>query len=378
MRSARKYLIFVLTGLVLGAGSFFSQTGAEKFGWPAFFEEIYHLPSPTGYEEAMVKKIQAVLGEKGRFSRDNLGSLYFSAGPDSAQIAIISPLDESGYVISGWERNGYLRVDRVTPAPHPFWDSFPAGHPVEILTSRGVVEGVWAVPSLHIFPRERRGELNPPFNLEKAYIDIGAQSIEEIKSRGIQRLDPVLMKHRLVKLAGGQLAGPYLGGKACLASGLAAALDYLTMPQKNGSGVVFAWVAQSKFLTRGYRRRSSLGTFRAAQVLASPQVILVWPLPEGAPELPGIEIKRGPVLWTSSPALESKIRRAASQRNIPLQVLKEFSSAFLRPFKESHREVAVLGLPVRFLDTPSEVITRKDWQALTALLQGLTHSGGRP
>jgi len=83
-------------------------------------------------------------------------------------------------------------------------------------------------------------------------------------------------------------------------------------------------------------------------------------------------------LWSSSTQLKSKIEEVARSKNISWQNLSDFSSAFLWPFQQSGCEVAVLGLPVRFLDTPSEVIVPRDWQALTVLLQGLIHSGGRP
>lgn len=378
MHWLRKYLILVLSGLILVSSHLFGQKERTQSVFPAFFKEIYRLPCPSGYEEAMVKQIQSILGKTGRFFRDNLGSLYFSSSQSSSQLAIISPLDEAGYVISGGERNGYLRVDRVTPAPHPFWDTFPAGHPVEILTSQGVVEGVWTVPSLHIFPRDRRSELNRPFSLEKAYIDVGAQSLEEIKAKGIQWLDPVVLKHQLVKLAGGQLAGPYLGGKACVASVLAVAKEDVSSSQRPQTEVIYAWLAQSKFFSRSFRQRTSLGAIQAARVLSSPQVIIVWPLPEGDPQLPSIELNHGPVLWSSSTQLKSEIEEVARSKNISWQNLSDFSSAFLWPFQQSGCEVAVLGLPVRFLDTPSEVIVPKDWQALTVLLQSLIHSGGRP
>ena len=154
------------------------------FSYPAeisfekLLEEIFSVPSPSGYEQFMVKKILQNLPQGLFTEMDNLGSLYLTMGKGTQSFALLACMDEVGYIVSGINEEGYLRLDRVVPAPHMLYDSFHLGQPMLIWTEKGAVSGVLALPSVHILSREGRQQLQR-FSLDQAFLDIGVQSRRE-------------------------------------------------------------------------------------------------------------------------------------------------------------------------------------------------------
>ena len=67
---------------------------------------------------------------------------------------------------------------------------------------------------------------------------------------------------------------------------------------------------------------------------------------------------------------------AAAAAGTSLQVLTAPDSSLALPFAAAPAEVVTLALPVRFLNTPSEVVAAKDLQALRDVLERFLRSGG--
>jgi hypothetical protein len=74
--------------------------------------------------------------------------------------------------------------------------------------------------------------------------------------------------------------------------------------------------------------------------------------------------------------MQDRIQQSARNKGIPLQVAPKYSSSVMIPFLSNHDEVIGLFLPVKFSQTPSEVIDTKDLNSLSHLLYGLLHDGG--
>ncbi len=58
-------------------------------------EEMFSVPSPTGYEEPMVEKIIKLLPQECTTERDNMGSLYLHLGKREPRMTFLSDMDES-------------------------------------------------------------------------------------------------------------------------------------------------------------------------------------------------------------------------------------------------------------------------------------------
>lgn len=189
----------------------------------AHIRTLNAIPAVTGSEDRLAAKIREMLSGRLNVETDNLGSIYVRSGKGEPGQAVLAPLDEFGWFVSGVTADGYLRLDRAAAPPHALVDSFLMGHAVVISTRSGLQNGVVAQPSMHLLTRERRDELQKGISLDLVYIDVGARSEEEVKGKGIEYLDAVSFRPDLVTLANDRLAGPGLGHKAICAALAAAA-----------------------------------------------------------------------------------------------------------------------------------------------------------
>ncbi len=333
--------------------------------------EIFPVASPTGYEESMVSAIQKFLPADFSFERDSLGSLYSALGEGGEGLAVLTGIDEIGYIVSGFDSRGYLHLDRIVSIPTPLYDSFQFGHPLTIWSSTGPISGVLTLPSLHIVSREMRSDLQNVFSLENALVDIGVRSKKEAQSKGIEMLDPVTPLARISRLAGERKSGPSLGTKVCISLLLdaAAKLSLKNPAQKT----TFVWMAQTKYPARRSRPRAALGAVLAKRNLTARKFLIVGVYSMESQVDNHVSLGAGPVLVTSEDSdseLEKKIINIASRIDIPLQSADNFGSMLLAPFL-SEKNFSGLFVPVKFSGTPNEVVDFRDVQSLTNLILSL-------
>lgn len=347
---------------------------AEESSLLKLAETLFTVPSPTGYEEPMVEAINGILPQGFQSRRDNLGSLYLRSGKQPSRQAVCTPMDEAGYFVSGINPDGYLRLDKVAFGP-PLIDSFHLGHPMIVWTEDGPVEGVLSLPSLHILSPEVRKEFQERPSLELAFLDIGAGSEAEARKRGIVMLDAVTPWRELTHLAGTKMAGHSLGLKFCAALVLDMAAYFSKSRTPNPS---FVWMAQTRFPLRRSHPRSALGALRVSRELETDSIIIVDVFPCDAENQREITIGDGPVLVYSGEKgakIGDRIRKLSRSKDIPLQVVPDYSSFVMNPFLSAHEEIIGLLLPVKFLDTPSEVVDTQDAENIKSLLLALLEEG---
>jgi putative aminopeptidase FrvX len=359
-----------LLALFLAAG-----LDAEESSLSRLAETLFIVPSPTGYEWRMAEIIEGNLPAGYITRQDNMGSLYAGTEKKGSRLAVCTPMDEAGYFVSGINPDGYLRLDKPVSGPDLI-DSYHLGHPMMVWTERGPVEGVLALPSLHILSPEMRRELEAGPGLEFAYLDIGASSESEAREKDVSMLDAVTPWRELARLAGGKLAGYSLGLKYCAALVLDLAKN--RSPSQNPD-LTFVWMAQTKFPLRRSRPRSALGALCASRELESESnVIVVDIFPCDAESERKITIGNGPVLAYSGKKgarIGEKARILAQKNGFPLQIVPDYGSSVMNPFMPTHEEVIGLLLPVKFSDTPAETIDTRDADILRSLLLALLDEG---
>jgi putative aminopeptidase FrvX len=343
----------------------------EEILFETLLEEIFSVPSPSGYEHFMTRKIQQYLPQGLVAEKDNMGSLYLTAGKGNQPLTLLACMDEVGYIVSGINEEGYLLLDRVVPAPHQIYDSFHVGHPMLVWTEKGAVSAVMAIPSVHILSREGRQQLQS-FSLDQAFLDIGARSKNEVTEKGVRMLDAVTPVPELTRLTGDRIAGSSLGSKtsSALLLHLAAKIGVGKLAQET----TFIWMAQTKFLARGSRPRAAMGALRVKMNLNPENVLIIDIIPVERAGQSEISLGKGPVLAypeKSGSKLRERIGEIAKQNGIPLQYLPGFESSLMSPFSSGETDVLTLGLPVKFSSTPVEVLDLKDILALEKLLSGL-------
>jgi putative aminopeptidase FrvX len=360
----------VLTIAVLLAAAALSSAVDVK----VLIKDFHSTPAATGNEDLLAAKIAALLPKPFLMESDNLGSLYARLGGSIAVgTAVLAPLDEFGYVVSGMTADGYLRLDRAAALPSPVFDSFLMGHPVILSTRKGLRQGIVVQPAMHVLSRELRDTIANAFSLDLVYVDIGVRSEAEAKERGIEILDAVTLWPDLSTLAADRWAGPNLGQKTVCAV-LASAAGTVGAAAKPPAATL-VWMAQTKLTARG--TRGSLGATRARNKL-TPKYALVLDSVSAERDEKSPALGKGPVLVLLKDApspLRTAIESAAARMKIPLQVSLQPQAPLLAPFGVEGMDGIGLALPVKFAGTPSEVVDLKDVQALTDLVTSLLLSG---
>jgi len=339
-------------------------------------KELFAVPSTTGNEDQLAAKIRGLLPKNVVVEEDGLGTIAVRfRGPEGPTL-VLAALDGYGHMVSGITPDGYLTVDRPVAPPHARFDAYLLGQPVVVSTARSPVQGVVSQPALHLLTQERRKALVEGFSLENAFIDIGVRSEKEARAKGVEILDAVTCPPVLTELAGDQWAGPALGMKAVAA----VLVDIAAAPaaEPPGGETVVAWAAQTKFAARGRGARPALGAARAKAKWQPRRTVIVdvvaagksdgFPFPGGGPVL--IQAKDEPS------SLRQALVKLAADTKISLQFLTVADSPLALPFAGPSSEVLTVALPVRFLNTPSEIVDLKDLQALRDLLAAFLAKGG--
>jgi putative aminopeptidase len=289
--------------------------------------------------------------------RDAFGNVVLTLGSGKPRRLVACALGEPGFIVTGIEEDGFLRVVPATgtmPAG-ALWTQSHEGNVVRVGGARGWIPGAVAVRSVHLM--QDGGPPEKPLTPEGIYIDVGAESAAETTESGVRLLDPVALLRRPVRLAGDLTSGPSAAQKAaCVALADAA--------RRTGRGpgrgtAVFAWT------TNDHLNAAGLAHLLRGQAPFE-EVILMrpgfgWQQEDGKDvfrplPLPGIGI-------LGAGHLSPEIRELTAAPH-----LDRFAGAF-RPGKTwGSARVGYLGLPARYPGTPVETISLRDVKTLSNTL----------
>ena len=362
----KKLVVFALAA---SAWALYGTVNLAGQNLETLIKEIFAVPSPTGYENVLSIKIQGYLPKEWRVDRDNVGSLYaFPAVKAEPNLVVATALDEFGYFVSGIAPDGYLRIDRAASEPVAIFNSFLLGHVMSVTTKKGALAALCSLPAIHIMPREMRDRLSRGITLNDIYLDIGVRSEDEAREKGVEILDAVTPWPDLAELEGRKWAGPSLAVKSGAA--VLAALAQDLKGRKPASEAVLVWLAQTRFSARSQDVRGALGAVRLKNRLKPAQVVLIDAVAADG-DGGNVFIGKGPVLVQPREGvsrLRQKMEEAAVKAHIQLQAMGAYESTLVGPFLKDTEDLLILGLPVKFKATMSEVIDLKDVQSLKDLL----------
>ncbi len=169
----------------------------------------------TGRESLAASYLQSILPDH-NLQKDKLGNLYVVIGKGEPKKLITTPLDEPGYVISEIQEDGFIRIAPLGSGYEGnLYHQFLQGHEIIIQSEEGIVNGVATLPSMH-YERLRKVRVNsrPVVGWQDIFIDIGANSSEEVARRGIQLLDPVTLNKKISVVKNSLVTGPAMRTKA--------------------------------------------------------------------------------------------------------------------------------------------------------------------
>ena len=332
-----------------------------------FLKELTMLPGVSGNEKCVRKYMEKELASiADSVSRDNLGSIAFEfkGSSSSPRVLIVGHLDEIGFMVHSINKNGLINFTSLGG-----WDPRTLmSSPVEIINREGerVVGLIGSVP-VH-FLKDTSGKLS----IDDMYIDIGAESDEEVKN--------------LFKIRKGDFIVPvthfaHIERKDCLISkafddrvGIAVAIE---------AGKLFKNKSHPNTLYCAGSVQEEVGT-RGAQTIAQlvkPDIAIVL---EGAPgdDFPrnseeaqakknaGVQIRMLDPTMITNPAFADFVINTAEDLKIPYQIaVRKSGGTDAGKIHLSNLGVptVVLAAPVRYAHSHNGILSMNDYQAVLDL-----------
>jgi putative aminopeptidase len=339
-------------------------------GTPPDLAALSRIVAVSGYEQPLSAAIERQLQGQGLHPRtDNMDDVWVTVGSGAPHRLIVAAIDQPGYVVSGIDARGYLRVQRLPQRePNAVFDTLRFAQPVHVVTPNGLLNGGFAGLSIHLAP----DHLDPPSmtTVGNLYVDIGATSAAEARAAGADILEPVALAQPPITVGAddeaGASAGDRFGWEALLeaAQGLAGA-------QAPGSTTI-AFVTQQWLGGRGLAR-----VLTAIPVEEMIFVGRVEPSsPAKAATIAGMRPGEGVLIGTPPGApgadrLADALMTAAHAHDISARAVAARPPFILGFGPKPHvpDQVAVLGVPTLFPVTPAETFSRADLRSLTRLLE---------
>jgi len=324
--------------------------------------------SPTGFEapgqKIWLNYIKPYIDE---FEVDSYGTVFGVINPgQDYRVVIEAHADEISWFVNHIDDKGFIRVVRNGGSDHQIATS----KHVNIHTKKGIVKGVFGWPAIHT-RRSSEKEKNP--NLKTIFIDIGANSKEEVLEKGIHVGCIVTYPDELTLLNDRYYCGRALDNKMggfCIA-------EVARLLKKNKVKLPY-----SLYIVNAVQEEVGL---RGAQMIAQrikPDVAIVTDVthdthtPMIAPkELGDIKSGEGPTI-TYAPAvhniLQELIIKAAEKSKIPLQreAASRYTGTDTDAFAYSNEGVpaALISLPLRYMHTTVEMAHKDDIENLIRLI----------
>lgn len=323
---------------------------------PSLLEEVEaysRVLSVVGREARAAAFITGRLGSL-EARTDSLGSVTASVGDGEPRRLVAVPLDEPGYVVGRIQEDGYLRLNPVGRGRFgALWDQFHEGQKVVIGTQHGPVVGAWTTLSTHL--TRLRLDNDDVFVHQQNYVDVGAESAQEVAELGIEVMDPVALIRRPSVLLGRLVAGPSMQQKA---GGIAVVEAARRLAARPGVGTtVFAWTTLSLINGKGLEAVvNAHGPFDDALVY----------LPTF-----GLERRDGEVDQAWQPEVGSGFLAAGNLRGIRGQRAPHLP---LSPGASTGgpdwgaTRLGFVGVPARYRETPVEMVAEADVDALAGAL----------
>lgn len=300
-------------------------------------------------------------------SFDGLGSFIARKGNRGPKVAIVGHMDEVGLMVSHITDDGFLRFATIGG----WWSQSMLNHRVTVRTRTGQhIPGVIGSVAPHALTDKQKQQ---PVDFDEMFIDIGANSREEVVTGGISVGDFISPEANFARWGEDKIVAKALDNRAGCAL-IAELLLAVDNPDITLYGV--ASVEEEVGL-------------RGAQTSAEqikPDVVIVLDTAV-AGDVPGIDKVKFPLKLGDGPAvmlfdkryfpnqkLTALLKEAAAETESPLQVciMKTGATDGGRyNVMGGGRPVLALCLPTRYLHANSGMISEKDYAALFILTRTL-------
>ena len=339
---------------------------------PAFLKELLDARSPSGYEDEARSVVRRHIEKiADAFEVDALGNCLATLhAKGSPTLMLAGHIDELGLIVKHVDAKGYLYFDVIGGHDR----SLISGRRVSILGRKGIVKGVVGKRALHLMSPEDRKKV--PL-LHQMWIDVGAQDREEALSF-ITIGDPAVYDQSFELIRGSVATARAFDNKTG-AYAVNETLKRLAKTKKRTAKVVAVSTSQEEIGVRGAT---------TAAHLVNPDVGIAVDVSH-ATDHPDADNRKfgkfklggGPILSRGPnihPAVFERLLECAEKSDIPVQIEAE-----PRPTGTDARAIqmardgvptGLVGIPLRYMHTPSELIDLDDLEDVVRLLVAFAQS----
>jgi len=337
-----------------------------------FLEDLLTTPSPSGFEQAIQKRIKKRMARYADEIRvDVHGNLIASFNPEGKiRVMLAGHCDQIAMMVHHIDEQGYIYVGQIggiDPAVLP-------GSPVVLLTSKGPVDGVIGHKPVHLISAADRGKA---VDFSKVWIDIGAKNGAEAR-RIVSIGDPVTFRLQVTKLQGSLIASPGCDDKV----GAFIVMETLRLIASKVKGKDKKKFPVALFSVSTVQEEIGLRGAQTSAFGIDPHVGIAVDVTH-ATDNPGAEAKsigtiklgegagiaRGPNI---NPVVEDLLRATAKKKRIPIQLYAApratGTDANAIQVTRSGVAAALVSIPNRYMHTSVEVVDTKDLESISKLL----------
>lgn len=330
-------------------------------------EKLSNLIAPSGYEDQVRTEVINLLnGVVNELKVDKLGNViaYKKGSKNLPTILLAAHMDEVGFIITHIHEDGFLRF-------HPLGGIYPPtlyAQRVTILGRKGEIPGYIGAKPPHLLTEE---EMKKGVEIGKMFIDIGAQSYDEVLEMGVHIGSVGTFATRFCKLNDNKVLGKAFDDRA----GLTAMIEVIKALKETDYNIIGIGTVQEEVGLRGAR-------VAAWQTKPDYAIILEGTTASDDPETkvhqrtatqgegPAITIADKSIIVPSF--MIRILEDAAKEENIPYQYKKTITGGTDAGVIHLTREgipAAVISVPCRYIHSSASILCIKDLENVIALVK---------
>jgi putative aminopeptidase FrvX len=333
------------------------------------FKRLIEIPGGSGFEEMVINAVSAELRKNiPDVSVDPMGNVIGRVGAGKKSVMVCVHTDEMCMLVKYIDPKGYLYFELNGMIDERVLLSTE----VDICSEKGIYTGVVGVKSRHLMTPE---DLKRPITISELWIDVGAESAEEVSQWGIEIGDPIVFHPNFRPIGKDTIISKAIDNRA----GCTILIDLSKKIKKEKTDYQLFLVAASQ------EEVGSRGAKVAAQTLMPDMAIVIDTVPASDPITPlqqaTAECGKGPVIrsmdvntlgWGTiySKKIRKRLIATAVKNKIPHQkdIFRTWTDA--STITTSARGIPCGGLyiPRRYSHSPLELVKWPDVEKTADLL----------
>lgn len=344
--------------------------------------DLADLVAVSSREERVRWRLQKIFaGTKYESNVDNIGNFVLfhpDQKPSRKTVLLFAHMDEIGFIVRKIEKNGFIRYERlggvntqILPGTRVLFDG-----------KKGLVEGVIGTQAHHFMPAENKFVV-PPISAQ--YIDIGADSDEEVIANGIDVGTLAALSSQATVIHNRYIRGKSMDNRAAV--GILEKMALELESKELQINLIFAFPVMEEYNIRGlmpvyrkYKPDIAIG-LDVTPACDTPDLDYNDIALGKGPAICCMNFHGGGTLAGVLPNSElfAYAEEKAAEIGVPLQ--KEVSpgiiteNAFGVFENEEGIRILNLSLPTRYTHSPFETVAISDIEQLKALLEKMIISG---